>query len=141
MSTAVRLISTSAASPASAGLLMLGTPRRSETPIYDPPGSAFGLRSAVANDVDPRGFTPSHTRFTSGDVDQARRMPAGNPGVTGQAIAAGGDRIALWTHPSEVHERFFPGGRTPQAVGDLFSGEYAGKLPDVMAAPLEIDKA
>ncbi|MEU6701772.1 SDR family NAD(P)-dependent oxidoreductase [Pseudonocardia sp. NPDC046786] len=36
--------------------------------------------------------------------------------VTGQAIAAGGDRIALWTHPEAVAERFRDGGWSPEAV-------------------------
>ncbi|MFE7839062.1 SDR family NAD(P)-dependent oxidoreductase [Streptomyces sp. NPDC057474] len=41
--------------------------------------------------------------------------------VTGQAIAAGGDRIALWTHPGEVAEQLRPGGWTIEAVSDLFA--------------------
>jgi 3-oxoacyl-[acyl-carrier protein] reductase len=58
--------------------------------------------------------------------------------VTGQAIAAGGDRIALWTHPSEVDERFRSGGWTPQSVGDLFAGPYADRLQSFKPAPLDL---
>jgi NAD(P)-dependent dehydrogenase (short-subunit alcohol dehydrogenase family) len=60
-------------------------------------------------------------------------------GVTGQAIAAGGDRIALWTHPTEVNEQFRAGGWTPQAVSDLFAGTYAGQLQDFRPTPLDIE--
>ncbi len=59
--------------------------------------------------------------------------------VTGQAIAAGGDRIALWTHPTEVAEEFRPGGWTTEAVGELFAN--AGRLQDFKPAPLEIEGA
>ncbi|MBL1098390.1 SDR family NAD(P)-dependent oxidoreductase [Streptomyces coffeae] len=59
--------------------------------------------------------------------------------VTGQAIAAGGDRIALWTHPTEVAEQFRSGGWTTKSVGELFAGAYAGRLQDFKPAPLEIE--
>lgn len=62
-------------------------------------------------------------------------------GVTGQAIAAGGDRIALWTHPVEVDERFRAGGWTTQAIGELFAGTYAGRLQDFKPAPLDFEEA
>jgi NAD(P)-dependent dehydrogenase (short-subunit alcohol dehydrogenase family) len=61
-------------------------------------------------------------------------------GVTGQAIAAGGNRIALWTHPSEVNEQIRAGGWTAQAVSELFSGDYAGQLPDFKPAPLDVEE-
>jgi 3-oxoacyl-[acyl-carrier protein] reductase len=59
-------------------------------------------------------------------------------GVTGQAIAAGGDRIALWTHPSEVGAQLRAGGWTPEAVGELFAGPLGGQLQDHLPAPLDI---
>lgn len=46
--------------------------------------------------------------------------------VTGQAIAAGGDRIALWTHPGEVAEQLRDGGWTPEAVADVFADPLKG---------------
>jgi hypothetical protein len=53
---------------------------------------------------------------------------AESSGVTGQAIAVGGDRIALWTHPALVDEQLRPGGWTPEAVRDLFATELKGEL-------------
>ncbi|MBC2898281.1 SDR family NAD(P)-dependent oxidoreductase [Rhodococcus sp. 4CII] len=58
--------------------------------------------------------------------------------VTGQAIAVGGDRIALWTHPSEVHEQFSAGGWTPQSVDDVFSAALASELQDYTPKPLDL---
>ncbi|RYF61826.1 MAG: SDR family oxidoreductase [Comamonadaceae bacterium] len=58
--------------------------------------------------------------------------------VTGQAIAVGGDRIALWTHPSEAHEHFSPGGWTPQSVDDVFSAALASELQDFTPKPLDL---
>ncbi|MEV0220339.1 SDR family NAD(P)-dependent oxidoreductase [Streptomyces sp. NPDC050704] len=59
--------------------------------------------------------------------------------VTGQAIAAGGDRIALWTHPGEAEERFRQGGWTAESVAELFSSAYADRLQDFMPTPLDLD--
>ena len=61
--------------------------------------------------------------------------------VTGQAIAAGGGRLALWTHPGEIAERFRHDGWTATQVADLFDGDYAGQLPDFRSAPLVIEEA
>lgn len=55
--------------------------------------------------------------------------------ITGQAIAVGGDRIALWTHPSEVHEQIKDGGWTTADVVDLFAGDFSGQLQDFIPAP------
>lgn len=61
--------------------------------------------------------------------------------VNGQAIAAGGDRIALWTHPSEVDEQFQAGGWTAKTVAHLFADTYRGRLQDCKPAPLNIEEA
>jgi NAD(P)-dependent dehydrogenase (short-subunit alcohol dehydrogenase family) len=63
---------------------------------------------------------------------------ADSSGVTGQAIAVGGDRIALWTHPDQVAERLRPGGWTPEGVRDLFATELKGELQDYLPAPLDL---
>ncbi|GAA0899346.1 SDR family NAD(P)-dependent oxidoreductase [Pseudonocardia zijingensis] len=57
--------------------------------------------------------------------------------VTGQAIAVGGDRIGLWTHPEQVSVQQRSGGWTPEAVRDLFAGELKGELQDYVPAPIE----
>ncbi|HJQ46991.1 MAG TPA: SDR family oxidoreductase [Amycolatopsis sp.] len=61
--------------------------------------------------------------------------------ITGQAIAAGGDRIALWTHPAVADEQFHSGGWTAQDVSALFAETYAGRLQDFTPAPLEVGEA
>jgi hypothetical protein len=58
-------------------------------------------------------------------------------GVTGQAIAVGGDRIALWTHPGETEEHLRAGGWTAEAVGELFAGPYADLLQEFRPTPLD----
>ncbi|HLU54062.1 MAG TPA: SDR family oxidoreductase [Pseudonocardia sp.] len=58
--------------------------------------------------------------------------------VTGQAIAVGGDRIALWTHPDQVAEQLRPGGWTPEAVRDVFATELKDRLQDHLPAPLDL---
>ncbi|GAA5140479.1 SDR family NAD(P)-dependent oxidoreductase [Pseudonocardia adelaidensis] len=64
---------------------------------------------------------------------------ADSSAVTGQAIAVGGDRIALWTHPGQVAEQLRPGGWTPEAVRDLFAGELKGELQEFAPAPADRD--
>ena len=63
---------------------------------------------------------------------------AESSGVTGQAIAVGGDRIALWTHPAQVAEQLRPGGWTPEAVRDLFATDLKGELQDHLPAPFDL---
>ncbi len=58
--------------------------------------------------------------------------------ITGQTIAAGGDRIALWTHPGEVEERVRPGGWTTESVGGLFAGACADRLQEFRPTPLDL---
>lgn len=58
--------------------------------------------------------------------------------ITGQAVAAGGDRIALWAHPTEVAEHFRAGGWTADAVAEAFAGPLKGELPDHLPAPLDL---
>lgn len=64
---------------------------------------------------------------------------AASAAVTGQAIAAGGDRIALWTHPTEVLEQFHPGGWTAEDVATVFEGPLA-QLQDFKPAPLALEE-
>jgi NAD(P)-dependent dehydrogenase (short-subunit alcohol dehydrogenase family) len=62
---------------------------------------------------------------------------AHSSGITGQAIAAGGDRIALWTHPTQVAEQIRTGGWTADDVRDLFAGPLKDGLEDFMPPPLD----
>ena len=48
-------------------------------------------------------------------------------GITGQAIGIGGDRLALWSHPSEVVVEFADGtGWSADAIAGVWPGSFAG---------------
>jgi NAD(P)-dependent dehydrogenase (short-subunit alcohol dehydrogenase family) len=49
-------------------------------------------------------------------------------GVTGQCIGIGGDRLSLWSHPTEVSTAFRDGGWDADAIGDAF-GSTVGTTP------------
>ena len=42
-------------------------------------------------------------------------------GITGQALGIGGDRLSLWTHPSETEIRQAPGGWTAEGIAETLS--------------------
>jgi NAD(P)-dependent dehydrogenase (short-subunit alcohol dehydrogenase family) len=49
-------------------------------------------------------------------------------GVTGQAIGAGGDRIAIWSHPTEVAVEVREGGWSADALAESFPTTFAPHL-------------
>jgi NAD(P)-dependent dehydrogenase (short-subunit alcohol dehydrogenase family) len=49
-------------------------------------------------------------------------------GITGQAIGAGGDRISIWSHPSEVVTEVREGGWTADALAEAFPATFAPHL-------------
>jgi NAD(P)-dependent dehydrogenase (short-subunit alcohol dehydrogenase family) len=49
-------------------------------------------------------------------------------GVTGQAIAAGGDRIAIWSHPTEVAVEVREGGWSADALAEAFPTTFQPRL-------------
>jgi NAD(P)-dependent dehydrogenase (short-subunit alcohol dehydrogenase family) len=51
-------------------------------------------------------------------------------GVTGQAISSGGDRIALWSHPTEVVAEVREGGWTADALAEAFPSVFQPHLQD-----------
>ena len=51
-------------------------------------------------------------------------------GITGQAIGAGGDRVALWSHPVELAAETRDGGWDADALAAAFRGPFAGRLAD-----------
>ena len=63
-------------------------------------------------------------------------------GITGQAVGIGGDRLALWSHPSEVVVEFADGtGWSPDAIAEVWPGRFAAaqqtvgqQLPEAPAA-------
>jgi NAD(P)-dependent dehydrogenase (short-subunit alcohol dehydrogenase family) len=53
-------------------------------------------------------------------------------GITGQAIGIGGDRLALWSHPSEVVVEFADGtGWSPDAIADVWPATFAASQQTV----------
>jgi NAD(P)-dependent dehydrogenase (short-subunit alcohol dehydrogenase family) len=52
-------------------------------------------------------------------------------GVNGQVIGLGGDRLALWSHPSEAAVVFADGGWTAAAIGDAWKKELAEHVQTV----------
>lgn len=52
-------------------------------------------------------------------------------GVSGQAIGLGGDRLALWSHPSEVAVAFAEGGWTADSIAAAWAEQFAPHLQRV----------
>jgi NAD(P)-dependent dehydrogenase (short-subunit alcohol dehydrogenase family) len=52
-------------------------------------------------------------------------------GVTGQAVALGGDRLALWSHPAEVAVAFADGGWTADSIAAVWPDQFAPHLQRV----------
>jgi len=44
-------------------------------------------------------------------------------GISGQALGLGGDRLALWSHPTEAAVAFSDGGWTPRAIAETWATE------------------
>jgi NAD(P)-dependent dehydrogenase (short-subunit alcohol dehydrogenase family) len=56
-------------------------------------------------------------------------------GVTGQCIGIGGDRLSLWSHPTEVSSAFLDGGWSADAIADAFASTI-GERPQTYGIPL-----
>ena len=52
-------------------------------------------------------------------------------GVNGQVVGLGGDRLALWSHPSEAAVAFTDGGWSASAIADAWPKEFAGRVQGV----------
>jgi NAD(P)-dependent dehydrogenase (short-subunit alcohol dehydrogenase family) len=62
-------------------------------------------------------------------------------GVTGQCLAAGGDRLAVWSHPVEVVSALRDGGWDLDGLGELLPALLREYRQDFRPAPLEIPPA
>ncbi len=51
--------------------------------------------------------------------------------LNGQVLALGGNRLAIWSHPMEVHYELRSGGWDAGAVEQAFQGPFKGKLQPV----------
>ena len=50
-------------------------------------------------------------------------------GVTGQAIGIGGDRLSLWSHPTEIRSAFMDGGWSADAIAEAYESTV-GEVPE-----------
>ncbi|WP_327096194.1 SDR family oxidoreductase [Nocardia vinacea] len=48
--------------------------------------------------------------------------------ITGQCIGIGGDRLSLWSHPSETRSAFLDGGWTADAIAEAFDSSIGEQL-------------
>ncbi len=55
--------------------------------------------------------------------------------VTGQCIGIGGDRLSLWSHPTEIRSAFRDGGWTADQVAEVFSTTVGESLESYGIAP------
>ncbi|TGN64760.1 SDR family oxidoreductase [Nocardioides eburneiflavus] len=55
-------------------------------------------------------------------------------GVTGQAIGIGGDRLSLWSHPTEIRSAFRDGGWTADVIAEAF-GSTVGEVQETYGIP------
>ena len=56
-------------------------------------------------------------------------------GITGQAVGIGGDRLALWSHPSEVVVEFADGtGWSADAIAEVWPEQFAARPADRRAS-------
>lgn len=56
-------------------------------------------------------------------------------GITGQCIGIGGDRLSLWSHPTEVRSAFKDGGWDSDAIADAFPTTVGENLETYGIAP------
>jgi len=56
-------------------------------------------------------------------------------GVTGQCIGIGGDRLSLWSHPTEIRSAFRDGGWTADAIAEAF-GSSVGEQQETYGISL-----
>jgi NAD(P)-dependent dehydrogenase (short-subunit alcohol dehydrogenase family) len=58
-------------------------------------------------------------------------------GITGQAIGAGGDRISIWSHPTEVVAEVREGGWSADALAEAFPAAFQPRLQDWRPTPTQ----
>jgi NAD(P)-dependent dehydrogenase (short-subunit alcohol dehydrogenase family) len=49
-------------------------------------------------------------------------------GISGQCIGIGGDRLSLWSHPTEIRSAFADGGWSADAIAEVFSTSVGERL-------------
>lgn len=100
-----------------------------------------GLGEAVADAEAGRPVPPHLRRAGLGTPDDAAPVVVylasdAAAGITGQCIAAGGDKIALWSHPAEVVSALHDGGWTTDTIAGAFSSIIQPRLQEFRPDPL-----
>jgi NAD(P)-dependent dehydrogenase (short-subunit alcohol dehydrogenase family) len=60
--------------------------------------------------------------------------------ITGQCIGIGGDRLSMWSHPTEVRSAFKDGGWDADAIAEAFATTVGESLESYGIAPPDFDK-
>ena len=85
--------------------------------------AAAALRAAASSASAARRTPPGLVAFLASDAAA---------GITGQAVGIGGDRLALWSHPSEVVVEFADGtGWSADAIAEVWPKQFAGSQQTV----------
>ena len=107
-------------------------------PIYEPL-----VERAEAGEPLPREVRQAHAIGTPEDSAALVVFLASDAAanVTGQAIGIGGDRLSMWSHPTEVAAAFSEGGWTPDQIAESWAATVgaAEQTYGVELPPLELE--
>ena len=106
-------------------------------PIYEPL-----VERVEAGEPLPREVRQAHAIGTPEDSAALVVFLASDAAanVTGQAIGIGGDRLSMWSHPTEVAAAFSEGGWTPEQIAESWAATVgaAEQTYGVELPPLEL---
>jgi NAD(P)-dependent dehydrogenase (short-subunit alcohol dehydrogenase family) len=91
-------------------------------PIYEPL-----VERVEAGEPLPREVRQAHAIGTPEDSAALVVFLASDAAakVTGQAIGIGGDRLSMWSHPTEIAAAFSEGGWTPEQIAERWDEAFA----------------
>ena len=106
-------------------------------PIYEPL-----VERVEAGEPLPREVRQAHAIGTPEDSAALVVFLASDAAanVTGQAIGIGGDRLSMWSHPTEIAAAFSEGGWTPEQIAESWAATVgaAEQTYGVELPPLEL---
>jgi len=107
-------------------------------PIYEPL-----VERVEAGEPLPREVRQAHAIGTPEDSAALVVFLASDAAanVTGQAIGIGGDRLSMWSHPTEIAAAFSEGGWTPEQIAESWAATVgaAEQTYGVELPPLELE--